>query len=54
MTAVSYGASGRAWSDVLMIVGRLSADPAIGGPSGYDSAAVQKRESGIKLKTGKG
>jgi hypothetical protein len=37
-----------------MIVGRLSAEPANGGPFGYDSAAVQKRENGIKLKTGKG
>jgi hypothetical protein len=37
-----------------MIVGRLSADPTIGGPFGYDSAPVQKRENGIKLKTGKG
>jgi hypothetical protein len=36
-----------------MIVGRLSDDPAIGGPFGCDSAAVQKRENGIKLKTGK-
>jgi hypothetical protein len=41
-----YGASGRAWSDALMIVGRLSADPAIGGPFGYDSAAVLKRKTG--------
>jgi hypothetical protein len=31
----------------------LSADPAIGAPFGDDSAPVQKRESGIKLKTGK-
>jgi hypothetical protein len=54
MTAVSYGASGRAWSDALMIVGRLSTDPAIGGPFGYDSAPVQKRENGIKLKQEKG
>jgi hypothetical protein len=37
-----------------MIVGRLSADPAIGGPFGYDSAAVQKGENGINLKTGRG
>jgi hypothetical protein len=29
-----------------MIVGWLSADPAIGGPFGYDSAAIQKRETG--------
>jgi hypothetical protein len=53
MTAVSYGASGRAWSDAFKI-GRLSADPAIGGPFGYDSAPAQKRGIGIKLKTGKG
>jgi hypothetical protein len=46
MTAVSYGASERAWSDALMIVGRLSADPAIGGPFGYDSAADQKGKTG--------
>jgi hypothetical protein len=37
-----------------MIVGRLSTDPAIGGPFGYDSAPVQKRENGIKLKQEKG
>jgi hypothetical protein len=53
MTAVSYVASGRAWSDALMIVGRLSADPAIGGPFDNVSAAVQKGENGIKLKIGK-
>jgi hypothetical protein len=29
-----------------MIVGRLSADPAIGGPFGYDSLAVQKGKTG--------
>jgi hypothetical protein len=44
MTAVSYGASGRAWSDALMIVGRLSADPAIGGSFGYDSAPANRGE----------
>jgi hypothetical protein len=37
-----------------MIVGRLSADPAIGGPFDNVSAPVQKRENGTKLKTGKG
>jgi hypothetical protein len=46
MTAVSYGASGRAWSDELMIVGRLSADPAIGGSFGYDSAPAKRGETG--------
>jgi hypothetical protein len=46
MTAVPYGASERAWSDALMIVGRLSSDPAIGGPFGYDSAADQKGKTG--------
>jgi hypothetical protein len=50
MTPVSFGASGRAWSDALMIVWRFFADPAIGDPFGYDSASVQKRENGIKLK----
>jgi hypothetical protein len=50
MTAVSYGASGRAWSDALMIVGRLSADPAIGGSFGYDSAPAKRGETGYNLK----
>jgi hypothetical protein len=54
MTPESYGASGRAWSDAHMIVGRLSADPVIGGSFGYDSAAVQKGENGINLKQAKG
>jgi hypothetical protein len=46
MIPVSYGASGRAWSDALMIIGRLFTDPAIGGRVGNDSVRVQKRETG--------
>jgi hypothetical protein len=49
MTPESYGMSGRAWSDALMIALRLSADPAIGGLFGYDRVTVQKRERVILI-----
>jgi hypothetical protein len=43
---ISDGASGGSSSVARMIVGRLSADPAIGGPFGHDSLADQKGKTG--------